>query len=100
MNAGVQPLNKNLGPSFWRDSLRISNIPSSPDCVKMLSDLLSGRGQSEYLRAPLPAILPHQRERIQLEPSINNDRRRVERHKLVATVPAAQLATVCSTRLS
>lgn len=66
----------------------------------MLSDLLSGRGQSEYLRAPLPVILPHQQERRQLKLLINNDRKRVEGHKLVATVPAAQLATVCSTRLS
>ena len=38
MNAGVQPLNKNLGPSFRRDSLRISNTPSPPDCGEILSN--------------------------------------------------------------
>ena len=100
MNAGVHPLNKNLGPSFRRDSLRISNTPSSPDCAETLSNPFGERRHSEYSRAPLPAILPHQQGRRQLEESINHDRTRVKGHELVATVPAAQLATACSTKLS
>ena len=102
INAGVQPLNKNLGPSFLRDSSRISNTPSPPDCGEMLSDSSGERGQFERLRGPLPAILSHQQGRKRLEESISNDdkRTRAKGYELVAKVPAAQLATVCRTRLS
>ena len=60
INAGVQPLNKNLGPSFLRDSLRISNAPSPPDCGETLSDSSDKQKQFECLRGPSPAILSHQ----------------------------------------
>jgi len=73
MNAGVQPLNKNLGPSFRRDSLRISNTPSPPDCWEVLSNPSSEQGRSECLRGPLPAISPHQQGRRRLEEPISND---------------------------
>jgi len=100
MKAGVQPLNRNLGPSFRRDSLRISSIPSSPDCAEMLSNPSSKGGMFEYLHAPLLAIVLHRQERRQLEGLINNIRAGVKEHELVATVPAAQLAAVCSSKLS
>src|ERR1700760_2447797 len=73
INAGVHPLNKNLGPSFLRDALRISDTPSPPDCGEMLSNSSGEQEQFERLRGPLLATLLHQQERTRLEGSISND---------------------------
>jgi len=64
-NAGVHPLNKNMGPSFRNERVRMSNGLASPE-EDIKRDFSTSAGEQI----------------------------------VVATVPAKQLATTCSKRLS
>jgi len=76
--------------------------PFPPRLWETLSNSSGKQRQFECLRGPLPATLSHQQGRRRLEESISDDdsQTKAKGHELVATVPAAQLATVCRTRLS